>query len=100
MKIKINFYGVIRDVINEPKIEISLPDNSTVLDLLNVLAERYGPKFADRLLTKNKRLQPYVRLFINNTNVDFHQLDMDLGSKGESTAEATVYVLPASMGGH
>ncbi|MDO8691506.1 MAG: MoaD/ThiS family protein [Dehalococcoidia bacterium] len=98
LPITVKFYGVIRDVVDGPQLETQMPQDSTVTDLLNFLADRYGAPFVERVMTSQGGLKTYVRVFINNQEVDGNNLTRPLITEGQTT-EAMVYVLPASTGG-
>ncbi len=98
LPIRVKFYGIIRDVVDGPQVEMQLPQDSRVIDLLRSLVDRYGEKFAERVMTSQGGLKTYVKVFINNQEVDANHLNTQLVTEGES-AEALVYVLPATTGG-
>jgi len=96
--VTVKFYGVIRDVVDGPQLETQMPQGSTVKDLLAFLSGRYGAPFAERVMTSQGGLKTYVRVFINNQEVDSNNLTRPLITEGQTT-EAMVYVLPMSTGG-
>ncbi len=98
LPVRVKFYGIIRDVVDGPEVEMQLPQGSTVIDLIHSLADRYGQKFVERVMTSQGGLKTYVKVFINNQEVDSSSLTTRVVTEGEST-EALVYVLPASTGG-
>ncbi|HLE80900.1 MAG TPA: hypothetical protein VJA25_06380, partial [Dehalococcoidia bacterium] len=70
LPIRVKFYGIIRDVVDGPQVEMQLPRGSRVIDLLRLLADKYGEKFAERVMTSQGGLKTYVKVFINNQEVD------------------------------
>lgn len=98
LPIRVKFFGIIRDVVDGPQIEMQVPQDATVRDLLGHLANRYGERFAERVMTSDGGLKTYVKVFINNREVDSKNLTVPLVTEGEAT-EAMVYVLPATTGG-
>lgn len=96
--VRVKFYGIIRDVVDGPQIEIQVNPELTVKDLLSYLAERYGQQFVERVMTSEGGLKTYVKVFVNNREVDSNNLATPLITEGEAT-EAMVYVLPATTGG-
>ena len=96
--IRVKFYGIIRDVVDGPQVEIQVDSDFTVKDLLGYLAQRYGEKFVERVMTSEGGLKTYVKVFVNNREVDSNNLSIPLNTEGEAT-EAMVYVLPATTGG-
>ncbi|MDP2662381.1 MAG: MoaD/ThiS family protein [Dehalococcoidia bacterium] len=98
LPVTVKFYGVIRDVVDGPQLETQMPRDSTVMDLLAFLADRYGAPFVERTMTSQGGLKTYVKVFVNNQEVDGNSLARPLITEGQTT-EAMVYVLPASTGG-
>jgi MoaD family protein len=97
MKIKVKFYGTVRDIVKEKEVEIEGNGILNIMDIINIFIERYGNRFKERILTNNGKLQSYVRIFINDDPVDYRELDKKLINKGDS--EILIYILPAQMGG-
>ncbi len=98
-KVKVKFHGVIRDITHAPTTEIELKDGATVKDLLDNLHQKYGRDFYDRVLDDMVGVRTYVRLFLNNEEVDNTKLDTTKVVVDGSAAEAMLYVMPASTGG-
>jgi MoaD family protein len=94
--VKVSFYGVVKDAVDQPYVEVEIPQGATVRDLLQLLAQRYGDSFAQRVLDATTGIKTYVRIFINDRDID----DLDTPIADGPVAEATVYVLPATMGGY
>ena len=51
VEVKVELYGVVRDLVKDSTVEVSLPDRegASYADVLESLAERFGPAFRDRL---------------------------------------------------
>ncbi len=94
--IQVRFYGVIRDVIGGTSVEVQLAEHSTTRDLLAVLHEKYGQGFADRVLDEKGDVRSYVRLFLNDDQLN--DLDTIL-AENDSAAKMVIYVMPGSAGG-
>ncbi len=97
--VKVRFYGFVRSALREPSAELSVPDGSTVTDLLQALGERYGQKFTEKVLTRQGRLQDYVRVLLGNDLLEDGKLDVALRETAGGTASVVVYLLPAEIGG-
>ena len=93
--VRINFYGVVKDAVDQPYVEVETPQGATVRDLLQLLAQRYGDVFVHRVLDANTGIKTYVKIFINDRNIE----DLDTPITAGPDVDATVYVLPATMGG-
>ncbi len=99
IRIKVKFYGVIKDIIKEPAAEFEMPDGATMADLLDVMRLRYGDAFAQRVLDERIGVRTYVKLFLNDEEVDNDAVSSTRLSTTSDRAEATVYVMPSSTGG-
>lgn len=69
-------------------------DASNVRELLNRLADNIGDSFKQKVLDSKGELQPYVNVFVNNTDIrHLKDLETPLNDGDE------VLVLPAVAGG-
>lgn len=98
VKVKVNFYGVIKDAVSEPQVEVQMPGEFTMRQLLDNLRERYGDKFKDGIFDEQYGVKTYVRFFVNREPVDNFELDKKLKIDGEN-AETAILVMPSSEGG-
>jgi len=100
LSIKVKLYGAIKAVIDDNEAEFSLPPGARVRDLVASLVGRYGSKFAARFLTSEGRVQSYVRMFVNGTDiVDEGGLEAAMeGGEGEAT-QVVVYLVPSFAAG-
>jgi molybdopterin converting factor small subunit len=100
IRVKINFYGLIKDVVDKRSDEVELPTEASVGDLLQLLAKNYGDRFRNRVLTKEGQLQRTVKIVVNNQQLDSAQLNSSLASNKDSpSAEVTVLIFPPVFGG-
>ncbi len=97
IELTINFYGYIRDVVAEDKIRLSLPFSSTLNDMFQLLVEKYGIKFKERLLTSQGELQGTVAISIDNEVID--NLTTRLSDKTKENKEVNIMVIPMAAGG-
>jgi molybdopterin converting factor small subunit len=99
-KVKVEFFGVVRDLVGKtPRVDIELPDNAPVRDLLYSLFDIYGPKLRERILTSDGEMQSYVKIFINNASLEYGDLEKDLENFGGSASEVAIFIVPAQVGG-
>lgn len=98
VNVKVNFYGVIRDAVSKPQVEVQMPAEFTMRQLLDNLKEKYGDKFKDGIFDEQHGVKNYVRFFVNREAVDNFELDKVLKVYGES-AETDILVMPSSEGG-
>ncbi len=100
LPIEIRFYGLIRDIVGDAQLEMRLPPDSTVADLLDALVERYGERFRQRVMDGPESLSRFVELMVNGRQVDRDALDTQLADADQGqTAVVNVLVLPPSAGG-
>lgn len=72
---------------------IDLDFEGTLGDLLEALAQRYGPTFKDRVMD-NKGVRPFVNIFVNGEDVRYLK-----GLETRIEKDAVVDLLPAISGG-
>ncbi len=100
LPVSIRFYGLVRDVVGQSHLEMCLSQGSTVRDLLEALAERYGERFRQRVMDGPGRLNRFVELIVNGRQVDRTALDTPLACGDErQEAVVNVLVLPPAAGG-
>lgn len=95
--VRIRFMGDLRAVIESPDLKMSLPQGSSVGDLLSSLAERYGDPFAKWVFTGSGDLHHYILIFVNGENIqDIGGLSVKLGEQGD---QVEIIMLPMFEGG-
>jgi molybdopterin converting factor small subunit len=97
LRVGVNFYGFVRDVIGTPSIELEVPNHSSLKDLFELLSAKFGPKLRDRLLNGAGELEANVQVFVGDTQAI--SLDEPLGEGERPSAEVKVFVLSATAGG-
>ena len=95
---KVSFYGVIKDIVSEPQVEIQVLDEFTLRQLLDKLKEKFGEKFQEGIMDKHCGVKSYVRFFVNREPVDNFDLDKRLKISGD-IADTAILVLPTQEGG-
>jgi molybdopterin converting factor small subunit len=79
-KVRVLYFGLVRNVVKEGEEEIDLPAGSKVRDLLDVLCEKHGEALCDALFTVEKTLTANTMLLLDGTNVLYSQgLDTIIG---------------------
>ena len=68
--IKVEIYGTVRDLVRQNQVEVLLPGavGATVRDVLEKLAERFGPDFRERLYAAPGRLGS-VRVYLGGRSI-------------------------------
>ncbi|MDO8473099.1 MAG: hypothetical protein Q7T05_04700 [Dehalococcoidia bacterium] len=98
VKVKVKFFGVIRDVTGVPMTEVELEDGAVMTDLLAHLHRKFGQRFYDRVLDGAHGIRNYIRLFLNDEEIDAATLGTTRLSGGGSP-EVVLYVMSAGTGG-
>jgi len=91
---KVNFYATLRDVVGQKTVDIDIPANATVRQLVDKVVERY-PLLRDKLLNQEDNLWGHVHVFINGRDAPFLDDEMQTVIKPEDT----VSIFPAVGGG-
>lgn len=97
LRVSVSLYGVVRDIIKETTLTVSLPGEASVRDLLRRLAETYGERLGERLLDSRGELQKNVRVFFNEELISSAEEKVKEGEG--ATQEVRVIVLSAAAGG-
>ena len=94
MRVQIRYYAMARDAAGKRDEDVTLPEGSTVLDLVNVLMELYGPTFKGLVYDDGGRLLDYLMFSVNDVDI--------MGLEGFETTLRdgdTVRVMPPIGGG-
>ena len=70
MRIRVQYFAIIRELVNQREEIIDVEGKSTVLDLLKLLAARHGEKFRQYVFdpaTSNPR--PYLQFLLNEESI-------------------------------
>ncbi len=68
-KVRVLYFGLVRNVVKEAEEEIDLPAGSKVRDLLERLCEKHGEGLRDALFTVEGTLTANTMLLLDGTNV-------------------------------
>ena len=91
---KINFYATLRDVVGQKTVEIDVPTNVTVRQLVDAIVERY-PLLREKLLNDANNLWGHVHVFVNGRDAPFLEDEMQTIVKPDDT----ISIFPAVGGG-
>jgi len=95
--VRIRFMGDLRAVVESADLKLSLPQGTSVGDLLKSLAERFGDPFAKWLFTGSGELHHHILIFVNGENVqDIGGLTAKLGAQDD---RVELIMLPMFEGG-
>jgi sulfur-carrier protein len=91
---KVNFYATLRDITGQKTVEIDLPEDASIHQLLEIMITRYPP-LRSKLLQENGELFGFVHVFINGRDAPF--LDDQLETILKPTDAISIF--PAVGGG-
>ncbi len=72
-KVRVLYFGLVRNIVREAEEEIDLPADSRVKDLLERLCEKHGEALRDALFTVEGTLTANTMLLLDGTNVLYAQ---------------------------
>jgi MoaD family protein len=62
----------LKKILGKGEGELSVPEGTTLRELLTMLVDRYGDELASRLFEpKTKTVLPYIRLMVNGRDIAF-----------------------------
>ena len=67
--VQIKFMGDLRAVIGKRNETMTLPQGSTIADLLTSLCASYGEPFTSRVMSKAGTVEHYILMFLNGRNI-------------------------------
>lgn len=96
LTVKIEIYGVVRDLVKDAKVELQLPegDGVTFRAVLEALGERFGPAFRDRLFD-TRGVRSHVTVIAGGKVIK----DLDETLPGEDEPAVRVIIFAAAGGG-
>ena len=91
---KVDFYATLREVAGQKTVDIEVPENATVRQLVDAIVTRY-PLMRDKLLQQNGDLWGHVHVFVNGRDAPF----LDDQMETVINLSDTISVFPAVGGG-
>jgi molybdopterin synthase sulfur carrier subunit len=91
---KVDFYATLRDVTGQKTVDIDLPENATVRQLVDKIVTLY-PLLRSKLLDENGDLWGHVHIFINGRDAPF----LENALQTVIQPADTVSIFPAVGGG-
>jgi sulfur-carrier protein len=67
---KVNFYSTLREIVGQKTVEIDLPENTTVRQLVEEIIRQY-PLLERELVDERGNLYQHVHVFVNGRDVPF-----------------------------
>jgi molybdopterin synthase sulfur carrier subunit len=94
MRINVKFFAVLRDVVGDWSIDLSLPEGITVGETLESLAKHYGERFRSYVYDEKGIVQDYLIFLINGESIHAMKGFETLLKEGDS-----LVILPPIGGG-
>ncbi|MCC6888712.1 MAG: MoaD/ThiS family protein [Hyphomicrobiales bacterium] len=92
---RIKFMGDLPTIVGQRSLEIEVPADHTVRDLLRILSDTYGEAFTSRVFSRPDKLHHYILLFVDGESIKNRGgLDAKLGA-----GEVDLVMLPMFGGG-
>lgn len=64
MVMKVNFYATLRPIVGQKTVELTLPKDTTAIQLVRIFVSDY-PALRRELLDQNEQFLPHMKFFIN-----------------------------------
>ena len=93
-QMRISFYATLRKIVGEKHVELPVPDECTLLEILQAVVTAY-PELRAEVLDEHGELNRYVHLFVNGRSSKFLPDKMNTVVDGSQTIE----FFPAVAGG-
>jgi MoaD family protein len=70
LKIRVQYFAIVRELADRREEVLDVREGSTVLDILKLLAEKYGEKFRDYVFDpKTAALRSYLQFLVNEDSI-------------------------------
>jgi len=70
MEVEVRYYTVLREITDKRSERVELRENSSVIDLVQVLIMKYGESFSSYIYDTNQGLRNHVSYMVNGVNVN------------------------------
>ncbi|MDD2921591.1 MAG: MoaD/ThiS family protein [Anaerolineales bacterium] len=67
---KVNFYATLRPIVGKKTVELTLPANTTAIQLVRMFVKDY-PAMRRELLDANENFLPHMKFFINGRQAEY-----------------------------
>ena len=69
INVKIMFLSILTDITDVDEFNLAVEDNSTIRNILNQLASKFGAKFEEMIFKTSSDLSKYVLITINGKDI-------------------------------
>jgi len=94
IKVRVNLFLMLREIVGEKVVELNLPEHSTILDLINLLAKKYGKDFSRYVFDEKNKVRQYLNFLVNGKNIEHLKGFKTTLNNGDS-----IVILPPPAGG-
>ena len=91
---QVSFYATLRKIVGQKTVELSLPEDPTLQDLLDTVLSTY-PALRDDLLDESGQLSRYIHLFVNGRSSKY----LPAGMATPIESDVKLEFFPAVAGG-
>ena len=84
MNVMVQYYALIREVVQKEEEEIVLPEKSSIRDLMELLIKEYGEDFKNLFFERNGDIAHRILIFVNGSDFDLakdENMTLENGSK-------------------
>ncbi len=100
MLVHVNIYGIRKELVDEPHVELEVPQGATVRVVLHALADRFGESVRQRLFSGNGiNLRDLLCVAVNGRIIGDRELDAPLPVRGQGKQQVDLSVIFAIAGG-
>ena len=83
---EVHFYATLRAIVGKKTVQVDLPQNTTALQLVEMVTERY-PALRAELLDAENRFQRHMKMFINGREAVYLENQFDTIIKPEDKVD-------------
>ncbi|MFB0543721.1 MAG: ubiquitin-like small modifier protein 1 [Candidatus Bathyarchaeia archaeon] len=70
MRINVKFFALLRDIVGSWNVELSIPEGTTVGEILEGLAKRYGGRFREYVYDEKGGIRGHLIFLINGESIN------------------------------
>lgn len=94
MLVKIKFLSLLTDITDVEELNLTVENNSTIRNILNQLASKFGTKFEEMIFNTSNDLSKYVLITVNGEDIRLLE-----GLETKVQADDEISFIPAIAGG-
>lgn len=95
MKVTIHSILGLREILGKGRVDMDIPEGSTVADLISFMIETWNDKLIPYLIDGEKdRIHPYIRIMVNGRQIKTSEIDLIKLNEGDE-----ILIIPFAAGG-